>query len=131
MSCRSLLVVEEAGSGAREAVEGSWDPWEATSMSPLIGLYYFHPWKPPHFCISTNSTWYSLLKSHDHYPSILPRHSPITMNISRYQTKMHRLLLPIPDIADHDRGTKTATPAYCRIISYTTYSLMAATLLFP
>ena len=62
----------------------------------VIGWYYFHPQKPPHFCISTNSIWYSLLKSHNHYPSILPRHSPITLNLSQYQTEMHWLLSPIP-----------------------------------
>ena len=59
----------------------------------------------------------------------LPRHSPISLNFSRYQTEIHRL--PIPDITDHDRDTKTVTPAYRRIIDYTTYSLTAATLLFP
>ena len=31
----------------------------------------------------------------------LPRHSPITLNFSRYHTEMHQL--PIPDIADLDK----------------------------
>ena len=62
---------------------------------------------------------------------MLPHHSPITMNLGHHQIQIHRLLLPIPNIADHDRDTKTVTPAYRRIIDYTTYSLAAATLLFP
>ena len=102
-----------------------------TSLYSLIGLYYFHPQKPPHFRIPTKSIWHSLLKSHDHYPSMLPHHSPITMNLGWHQIQMHRLLLPITDITDHDRDTKTVTPAYRHIIDYTTYSLTAATLLFP
>src|SRR5271155_4275512 len=46
MSCRSSLVVEEAGSRAREAVEGSWDPWEATSVSPYSLVVVEGSWEP-------------------------------------------------------------------------------------
>ena len=80
------------------------------------------------FPLTETASFSHSTKSHDPYPSMLPHHSPI---LGRHQIQIHRLLLPIPDITDHDRDTKTVTPAYRRIIDYTTYSLTAATLLFP
>ena len=59
----------------------------ALKGSSLIGWTYFHTPKLPIF--------------HILIILFLPRHSPITLNLSRYQTEMHRL--PIPDIADLDK----------------------------